>query len=56
MPVFNHGEFFSSLFTWLKLGVSLALLVLLITKLIDIWEETQSSSELQNQTEDIIRY
>ena len=56
MPVFNHGEFFASLFTWLKLGVSLACLVLLITKLIDVWEDTQTSSEFQNRTEDAVRY
>ncbi|ESA38916.1 hypothetical protein N836_29895 [Leptolyngbya sp. Heron Island J] len=43
MPVLNVGNILSSLFTWLKLGVSLALLVVLTTKLIDIWQETSQT-------------
>ena len=56
MPVFNYGEIFSSLFTWLKLGISTALLVILMGKLIETWEDTQTSIDQQQQTEDIIRY
>lgn len=56
MPVFNYGEIFFSLLTWLKLGVSTALLVLIVTKLIAVWEDTQTASELRPQTENVIRY
>lgn len=56
MPVFNYGEIFSSLFTWIKLGISITLLVFLATKFMDGWEDIQQDSELQNQTEEVIRY
>lgn len=56
MPAFNYGEILSSLFTWIKIGVCLALLVLLGTKVVDVWEETQSSPDFKNKTENVIRY
>lgn len=54
MPVFNYGEIFFSLLTWLKLGVSATLLFFIVTKFIAVWEDTQT--ELQPQTENVIRY
>ncbi len=48
MPVLNVGNLLSSLFTWLKLGASLALLIFLTTKLIDVWQQTPTTSEEHN--------
>ncbi|MEM9265432.1 MAG: hypothetical protein AAGA46_07905 [Cyanobacteria bacterium P01_F01_bin.13] len=56
MPALNCSEIFSSLLTWLKLGASLALLIFLVAKFLDIWENTQTSSEPQNPTTEVIRY
>ena len=55
MPVINYGEFFSSLFTWLKLGTSVAVLVLLVTKIMDVWQGNPSSMEKQNPMVEIIQ-
>ena len=55
MPVINYGEFFSSLFTWLKLGASLTVLILLVTKLMDVWQGNPSSMEEQNPMVEIIQ-
>ena len=49
MPVLNVGNLLSSLSTWLKLGISLALLVLLTTKLVEIWQETPQTLEEHNR-------
>ena len=48
MPVFNVGEFLSNLFTWFKLGASLTLLILLMAKLVEVWQET-TNSEVKGQ-------
>ena len=49
MPVINVGNLLSSLFTWLKLSISLALLIVLTTKLVEIWQETAQTSEEHNR-------
>ncbi|MEM1238540.1 MAG: hypothetical protein AAGI45_01745 [Cyanobacteria bacterium P01_H01_bin.26] len=55
MPVINYGELFSSLFTWLKLGTSLTVLVLLVTKIIDVWQGNPSSLEEQHPVVEVIQ-
>ena len=50
MPVINVGNLLSSLFTWLKLSISLALLIVLTTKLVEIWQETAQTSEEHNRS------
>ena len=55
MPVINYGEFFSSLFTWLKLGASLTVLILLVTKLMDVWQGNPTSVDEQNPMVEIIQ-
>ncbi|NEQ49261.1 MAG: MscL family protein [Leptolyngbya sp. SIO3F4] len=50
MPVINYGNLFSSLFTWLKLGASLFVLVILVNKLVEEWQNTPQTLEQQNQT------
>ncbi len=49
MPVINYDNLFSSLFTWVKIGASLFLLVILFNKLIDTWQDTPQTLEQQNQ-------
>ncbi len=59
MPVLNIGELLSSLFTWLKLSVSLALLIVLTTKLIDVWQENPKTlgeeSQMSEEFLDLVR-
>lgn len=53
MPTFNYEKIFSSLFTWLKLGASLTVLLILSAKLVETWQNTNTSPDVQVPTKNI---
>lgn len=56
MPVFNIGEFLSNLFTWCKLGVSLTVLVILMAKFVEVWQDTMNPETKGQQPDPTIVY
>ncbi|MGD1951910.1 MAG: hypothetical protein ACFB14_20030 [Leptolyngbyaceae cyanobacterium] len=56
MPTFRYGKFFSSLFTWFKLGASLAVCAFLVTQLVDVWQDTAKTLPETKSDQEVIRY
>ncbi|MEO0457678.1 MAG: hypothetical protein AAF152_14025 [Cyanobacteria bacterium P01_A01_bin.114] len=51
----NYGEFFSSLFTFLKLGVAGVVLFLLVSKVIDMWKADEAHLNMEKAAQEMLQ-
>ncbi|MEM9903813.1 MAG: hypothetical protein AAF921_02170 [Cyanobacteria bacterium P01_D01_bin.44] len=51
----NYGELFSSLFTFLKLGLAGVVLFLLVSKVVDMWKADDARLNMENAAQEMLQ-
>ncbi|MEO1401574.1 MAG: hypothetical protein AAFV72_10060 [Cyanobacteria bacterium J06635_1] len=51
----NYGELFSSLFTFLKLGLAGIVLFLLVSKVVDMWKADEARLNMESAAQEMLQ-